>query len=51
MSMNEPKHTGRECPACKKPAGMIEAVTPNEMVLRCPACGHLWKAAEPKEKQ
>ena len=48
---SDPKHTGLWCPACKKLVAVIEAVTPRVMVLRCPACGHLWKAAEPKEKQ
>jgi hypothetical protein len=41
------KHTGLLCPACKKPAAVIEAVTPSMMVLRGPGCGHLGKAEAP----
>ena len=41
---SDPNYTGLSCPACKKPVAVIESVTPRVMVLRCPACGHFWKA-------
>jgi len=43
----EPKFTGLRCLSCRKDVAVVEANSPPVIVMRCPACGHLWKAAEP----
>lgn len=41
--MNE---SGVLCPACKKADALVDARTPTALVLRCPACGYLWRAEQ-----
>ena len=46
--MSEPTYTGIVCPACKRPLAVIMAETSTSLTLQCAACGHGWKAEEPR---
>jgi len=42
------KQTGVVCPTCRQRAAMIDDNNP--LMFRCPACGNMWRAEEPKKR-
>ena len=33
-------------PACHEAVAMVEAYEPTKVIMRCPACGHIWRDRE-----
>jgi predicted RNA-binding Zn-ribbon protein involved in translation (DUF1610 family) len=46
--MRDHPKTGLVCQACQEPVAMVEAYEPTKVVMRCPACGHIWRTEKPK---
>ena len=48
IDVAEPKHTGLVCELCKQPVAVLVTVTPTDVHVKCPACGHEWSTQPPK---